>query len=78
MARISKVSMLSLAAVLLLLSFCSLGASGLKFIAVPMPPENSPVLDLMAVAAHLQSRCDAKQQGTNSAAQCTVTLSVQC
>lgn len=31
-------------------------AGALKFIVVPMPSDNSPVLDLMAVAAQLQSR----------------------
>lgn len=49
--------MLSVAAQLLLCSCCLPAAAALKFLVVPMPGDNSPVLDIMSVAAQLQSRC---------------------
>lgn len=48
--------MLSVAAQLLLCSCCLPAAAALKFLVVPMPGDNSPVLDIMSVAAQLQSR----------------------
>jgi hypothetical protein len=49
------------AAAALLLLCCCLGcvrpAAALKFIVVPLPSDNSHVLDTMAVAAQLQARC---------------------
>jgi hypothetical protein len=60
------VSLLAVLA-LLLCSCCLPTAAALKFLVVPIPGTNSPVLDIMSVAAQLQSRCVWQQAALHTA-----------